>query len=83
MFFEKKLFLKISQISQENTVLESLFNKVSDLKAKKRTPTQVLSCEICNIFKNCFFCSTPLVTSENIFYSYLFLTFQKCQFYLG
>ena len=29
----KKLFLKISQISQENTQLESVFNKVAGLQA--------------------------------------------------
>ena len=39
--------------------LESLFNKVAGLKAcifnNKETPTQVFSCEYCEIFKNSFF----------------------------
>ena len=46
-----KVFLKISQNSQENTCW-SLFNKV--FLIKKETPTQVFSCEFCNIFKNPF-----------------------------
>ena len=40
-------------------MLESLFNKVTGLKAyifiKKDTPTQIFSYEYCNIFKNSFF----------------------------
>ena len=34
---KKKLFLKISQYSQENNVLESLFNKVADPQPSKFT----------------------------------------------
>ena len=45
----KKLFLKISQYWQESPVLESLFNKL------KETPTQVVFCEYCEIFKNTYF----------------------------
>ena len=42
------MFLKISQISQENTCVGVSFYE-------KETPTQVLSCKICEIFKNtCF-----------------------------
>ena len=37
----------------------SLFNKVAGLKAcnviKKETPTQVFSCEYCDIFKSTYF----------------------------
>ena len=47
--FIKKLFLKISQYWQESPVLESLFNKL------KETPTQVVFCEYCEIFKNTYF----------------------------
>ena len=44
--------------SNQIPVLESLFNKVASLKAYnfiKKTPTQVLSCEICQIFRNTYF----------------------------
>ena len=48
-----KVFFKISQISQE-----SIFNKVAILRAAtllKKAPMQVVSCKICEIFKNnCF-----------------------------
>ena len=45
-------------------MLESLFNKVADLAGLqacnflnfiKRTPTLVISCEVCKIFKNIYF----------------------------
>ena len=52
----KKVFLKISQNSQENT---SFFNKVTDPRPatllKKESLAQVFSCEFCQIFKNTFF----------------------------
>ena len=54
----KKLFLKISQYCQESPVLGSLFNKVAGLKACnfiEETPTQVVFCEYCEIFKNTYF----------------------------
>ena len=55
------MFLKISQISQESTgVGVSLFNKFAGL----RTPIQVLSSEICEIFKNIFFHRTPPVAAS-------------------
>ena len=44
------MFLKISQISQEN-MCWSLFL----IKFKKETSTQVFSCEICEIYKNTYF----------------------------
>ena len=54
----KKMLLKISQCSQKTPVFESLFNKAGALKAcifiKKEIPTQVFSCEYCEIFKNSF-----------------------------
>ena len=53
MFF-KIGFLKISQYSQENTWLESPFNKVAGLSdcifIEKETPAQVLCCEYCELF---------------------------------
>ena len=54
----KQVFLKISQCSQKISVFESLFNKAGTLKTcvfiKKEIPTQVFSCEYCEIFKNSF-----------------------------
>ena len=47
----KWVFLKVSQIPQETTCVESPFNKV----AGPETSTQVFSCEICEIFKNSYF----------------------------
>ena len=45
-------FLKIAQNSQENTVLDYIFNKANFQSAtffKKETPAQVSSCELCEI----------------------------------
>ena len=50
----KKLLSKIFQISQENLLLEFLFNKIADIK---HTPSGV-SYEICAIFKNILFYRT-------------------------
>ena len=48
-------------------VLESFFSKGLGLKAynciKKNKPTQVFSCEYCEIFKNSFIHRTPLVAA--------------------
>ena len=49
MFFKIGI-LKIRNIHRKTSVLESLFNKVVYL-----TPTQMFSCEICEIFKSPFF----------------------------
>ena len=46
----KKVFLKISQNSQENTCARVYFNFI-----KKETLAQVFSCEFCKSFKNIFF----------------------------
>ena len=50
--FFKKVFLKISQNSQENTC-----TKVAEACnfIKKEALAQVLSCEFCETFKNIFF----------------------------
>ena len=59
--------LKDSQIHRKTTALESVFNNVAGLKArnfiKKVTPTQVLSCEYCRIFKSGYFYRTPPVAA--------------------
>ena len=55
------MFLKISQIYGKIPVLMSLFNKVAGLK---EAPTQVFSCEICEIFKNPFFSRTPAMAAS-------------------
>ena len=54
---QKKMFLKISQISLENTapVLESLFNKFAAVTLLKRDSNRVFSCEICEFFENTYF----------------------------
>ena len=56
----KKVFLKISQNSQENTcvgvsILINLHASGLQLYQKKETTTQVFSCEFSEIFKNTFF----------------------------
>ena len=48
----KKVFLKISKNSLENTCARVTF--FIKFPAKKETPGQVLSCEFCKIFKNTF-----------------------------
>ena len=57
----KKVFLKISQDSLENTRVGVSF--LIRLQAcnfiKKETATQVFSCKFCKIFKNIFFFRTP------------------------
>ena len=55
----KKLFLVISQNSQENTCASGSF------LIKLQTPAQVFSCEFCEISKNNFFYRTPLVAASD------------------
>ena len=54
----KKVFLKISQYSQENTCA-SLFLSWNFIK--KETLAQECSCKFCKVFKNAFF-------AEHLFY---------------
>ena len=65
----KKVFLKISQNSQENACVSLFFNKVAGLRPatlwKKQTLAQVLSCEFCEIFKNAFFTEHLWMTASN------------------
>ena len=52
----KKVFLEVSQNSQENTCVRVVI--------KKETLTQVLSCEFCEISKSTFLNRTPLVAAS-------------------
>ena len=49
------MFLNISQNSQENTSVRVSFTGQACNFIKKETPTQMFSCEFCEIFKNTFF----------------------------
>ena len=67
----KKVFLEISQNSQENTCVRVSFLIMLQASVcnfiKNETLVQVLSCEFCEISKNTFCHSTPLaVASEKI-----------------
>ena len=53
----KKMFVKISQNSQENTCTRAFFNKIEE------TLAQVFSYEFWEISKNTFFHRTPLVAA--------------------
>ena len=64
----KKVFLEISQNSQENTrarvsFLIRLHEEACNF-IKKETLAQVFSCEFCDISKNTSFHRTPLVTAS-------------------
>ena len=52
----KKVFLKILQISQENTCASCRLQACNFIK--KKTLAQMLSCEFCEIFKNTFLQNT-------------------------
>ena len=65
----KKVFLEISQNSQENTcgrvsfLIKLFFNKAFFF-IKKKTLAQVFSCEFCKISKNTFSYRTPPVAAS-------------------
>ena len=66
----KKVVLKISQNSQENTCARVIFLVKLQVLAynfiKEETMAQVFSCESCKIYKNTFSYRTPPVaTSDN------------------
>ena len=67
-FSVEKVFLKISQNSQEMPV--SFLTKLQDWALlKKDTLIHVFSCEFCEVFKNTFFYRAPLAaTSVNFRY---------------
>ena len=58
---QNRCFLKIPPYSQENTCVESLFNKEIFFKELllKRDSTQVFCYEYCEILKNTFFTECP------------------------
>ena len=59
MFF-KQVFLKISQISQEDTCVGVSFQQsLLQILLKRHSDTGAFPCEICEIFKNTFFYRTP------------------------
>ena len=67
----KKVFLEISQNSQENTCARASFLIVAGGACnfiKKETLAQVFSCEFCEISKNTFFYRTPLVAASEMMY---------------
>ena len=66
----KKMFLNILKISQESTLLESLFNKATALL--KTNSNTVVSCEICKILR-----ATILKNiSERLFLNFASIAFQ-------
>ena len=62
----KKLFLKISQYSQENTCVGGGRRRPGRRPATliKETPTEPFSCEYCEISQNSFFYRTPEVAAS-------------------
>ena len=68
--YVKKLFLEISQNSQENTCARVSF--LIKLQAcdfiKKGTLGQVFSCEFCEISRNTFYDRTPPVAASDSFF---------------
>ena len=62
----KKVFLEISQNSQENTYARVPFLiKLLYYFIKKETLTQMFSCDFCGISKNTFFHRTPSVAASD------------------
>ena len=61
----KKVFLEISQNSQENTCARVSF--LLKLFIKKETLPQVFSCVFCEISKNNFFMEHPRMTASVVF----------------
>ena len=62
----KKVFLKVSQKSKQNTCARASFLIKFQAASfiKKDTLTQVFSCESCEIFKNTIFYRTPLMAAS-------------------
>ena len=65
----KRVFLKIWKIHRKILVLKSLFPEGLQLY-QKEIPTQVFSCEICEIFKNTFIHIAPPVAASDTFKDY-------------
>ena len=68
MFYNKKVFLKISQNSQENNCARvSVLIKLPACNfIKKESPIQMFSVEFCEIFKITFFTEDLLETASAI-----------------
>ena len=64
--FCKKVFLKFSQNSQENTCARVSFLIKFNKVVKKETLAQVFSCEFCEIFKNSFFAEDLQATASTV-----------------
>ena len=55
-------------------MLESVFNEVAGLQLQvclKETPTQVLSCEICEVLKNTFFTEHLFTVTASVYFENL------------
>ena len=51
----KRFFWKFRKIDRKTTVTEALFNNVAGLRPAEKTPTQVFSSQLCEIFEKTFF----------------------------
>ena len=84
----KKVFLKISQNSQENpcarvSFLIKNFKKLFNIKLYlKETLAQVFSCEFCEIFKNTFFTEHHWTTAPAQGFSFEFCEIFKKTFFI-
>ena len=72
--FLKKVFLEVSQNSQENTCAKDSFNARNFIK--KESLAQVFSCEFCENSKNTFFIE-QLATTASVMRSWTFVTGEK------
>ena len=77
----KKVFLEISQNSQENTCARVSFLIKLQALGKKETLAQVFSCVICEISKNTFFYGTPLVAASDMIQLSFTIFLNKTVFY--
>ena len=76
------MFLKILQYSKEDTCIGVSFNKVASFRpatSLKKTPTQMLYCKYCEIFKKSFLYRTPPVVASN---SYRFFRKSLCKHFV-
>ena len=77
----KKVFLEISQNSQENTCARVSFLIKLQALGKKETLAQVFSCAFCEISKNTFFYGTPLVAASDMIQLSFTIFLNKTVFY--
>ena len=67
VFCKKGVLKNFAKFTGKHLCQSSFFNKVAGLRRnfiKKETLAQVFSCEFCEIFRNTFFCRTPLVAAS-------------------